>query len=241
MPRLPEELSRRLLPRGRPFTRLEALVDLELDREASVHRTHQDYARRWHRSWKWVRALRVEADAEPPAAEDDRQTEISQISMLSDDGGRREGDGSCRMLASASAAAQSAASSDVLWPRVRAAFALYGRNLASRAGRSRADTIRRRARERCPVSIGGAERVFTGPELLEAAVHGYVWLHRGPQTRDFDAWRYFMPETIFRPSKLGKYVQAYAEALEAGASPPFDWSPRRKPGGGPSFMDAWQD
>lgn len=54
------------------------------------------------------------------------------------------------------------------------------------------------------------------------AVHGYAALHFTRHHRgDFDPWKNFTLDTIWRPSKLAKYLDADREAREAGRHRPY--------------------
>ena len=101
---------------------------------------------------------------------------------------------------------------------VAAAFAAYGKPV-----RTWSEARKREMRARLKEAGGD-------PAVLASAVHGYAYFHRGSTDEQFDPLRYLTPDTVFRPSKFAKYLDAAHEAADLGLVPPFDLSP--PPGSG---------
>lgn len=107
------------------------------------------------------------------------------------------------------------------WPAVQDAFAAYGR-------RPTALNASRRAMLRATL------REFPRrPGVLVDVVHGYMARHRD-HGAGFDPLRNFEPETLYRASNRGKYLEAYDRAVGEGLTPPFLPRPLRAVAGGAS-------
>ena len=85
---------------------------------------------------------------------------------------------------------------DELWPKIRDAFAFYGRNLSSVCGPSRRKIIEKRLSE-------GYE-----PDDIVKAVHGYVHFHEGMEPcGEFNPRKWFDPETVFKSTRFDTRVE----------------------------------
>ncbi len=87
---------------------------------------------------------------------------------------------------------------DEIWPKIRAAFAFYGRTTRPTIGPSRRKLIEKRLSE-------GYE-----PEDLVSAVHGYVHFHDGLEPKpgeEFDPRKWFDPDSVFKEMRFDTRVE----------------------------------
>lgn len=102
------------------------------------------------------------------------------------------------------------------WERAQEAFGDYGKR-PRELPPARRKLLRSRLRE------------YPGRAMiLTEAVHGYMAFHACP-SGDFDPLAHLTPETVYRPSNVAKYLEAYDRALESGRSPPFRLEARAAP------------
>lgn len=85
---------------------------------------------------------------------------------------------------------------DAIWPRIREAFAFYGKKMRSPCGPGRRKLIEKRLSE-------GYQ-----PDDLVRAVHGWVHFHNGLEEREgFKPRKWFDPESVFKESRFDTRVE----------------------------------
>jgi len=100
------------------------------------------------------------------------------------------------------------------WSKICDASGMYGRRWTAKVpNRHRKAIITARLKEN-----------DNDASLLVGSVHGYVALHfenGGQNDPKFDPWKNFAPETIFRPSLNGKYVEAWKRYVKKCGGEPI--------------------
>ena len=94
-----------------------------------------------------------------------------------------------------------------IWPDVQAAFVAYGKSAPKLTAKRGVDAAHRLR-----------DHPDQPPSVLAWAVHGRMAQH---QRGDYDATQHLSPESVFRPSKFWRDVEAYLEAGQRGQAPPF--------------------